>query len=76
VVSSSIPQAKRHVLAVELRLLVQLRQFEEPFDSRSAPLPQALEAVPHIDPVLIEQRHDVRHRAERRIADRLEQHLP
>ena len=62
-------QTKRDVFTVELRLLMQLGQFQEPFDARSAPLPQALEAMLHIDPVLVEQRHDVGHRAERCIAD-------
>ena len=69
-------QTKRDVFTVELRLLVQLGQFQEPFDAWPTPLPQALEAMLHIDPVLVEQRHDVGHRAERRIADRLQQHLP
>ena len=62
-------QTKRDVFTVELRLLMQLGQFQEPFDARPAPLPQALEAMLHIDPVLVEQRHDVGNRAERRIAD-------
>ena len=69
-------QTKRDVFTVELRLLMQLGQLQQPRDSRPATLPQALEAMLHIDPVLVEQRHDVGHRAERRIADRLEQHLP
>ena len=64
-----------HVFAVELRLLMKLRQFHEPSEAGPAPQPQAFEAVLHEDPVLVEQRHDVGHGPERRQTDRLEQHL-
>ena len=64
-----------HVFALELRFFVELGERQQPGDPRAAPLLQALETVLDIDPVFIEQRHDVGHRAEGREAHPFEQHF-
>ena len=68
-------QTKGDIFAFERPLLVQARELEQLGEPRPAPLPQALEAAADDDPVLVHQRHDVGHGAERGQADPAQEHL-
>ena len=63
-----------HVLAVDPAAVAEPGHLDEPRDAGPAVVAQAGQRVLHEDPVLVEQRHHVGHRAQGRQADRPQQH--
>ena len=68
-------EPERDVLTLQARAVGEAGEFDESRQSGTAPLPQAVEAVSHEEPILAEQRHDVGDRAEGCQPDRAQQHL-
>ena len=72
------PRADREgdVFAGERRLLVEARHVLERLEARHRAVPQAIQPVPHQHAILVHQRHDVGHRADRGEPDGPHQIIP
>ena len=68
-------QPKGHILALKMRFFMELRQLHEVLYARPPTLPQALQPMLDEDSVFVDQRHDIGHCTQRRIADAPQQHF-